>query len=350
MRVVPPLEITAALLTSSTATEPWAPAAYDAGTTYALGDIRAVAADFTIYESLAAGNLGNTPNISPTWWRVLGPTETAYAGGTTYALGDTVSSGHRVYESLQAGNTGNTPLISPTWWLDVGATNKWRSIDLERNSATVFASPLTIVITPGARINSCALLGVVADDVTISMTSVIGGGTVYSYTEDLSTREVFDWYDYFFEPFSTRESVVRFDLPPYTDGILTISLTRSSGNVSLGALVIGTYVYLGEAQYNATSDTLNFSTVTRDEFGNSTLVPRRNVPRTNQVVMVAKSRVNKVRAVRDDLNATPALWSALDDSTDGYADALLILGIYKQFSIDVDYPELAAINLELEEI
>ena len=63
MRVIPPLTITAAMLTSSSATEPWAPSAYAGGTTYAFGDVVSVAADFTIYESLAAGNVGNTPNI-----------------------------------------------------------------------------------------------------------------------------------------------------------------------------------------------------------------------------------------------------------------------------------------------
>src|SRR3989304_3030512 len=136
MRVIPPLTITAAMLTSSSATEPWAPSAYAGGTTYAFGDVVSVAADFTIYESLAAGNVGNTPNISPTWWRVVGPTETAYNAATTYAIGDTVSYVHRLYESLAATNIGNTPVISPTWWLDVGATNRWRMIDVQRNTAT----------------------------------------------------------------------------------------------------------------------------------------------------------------------------------------------------------------------
>ena len=350
MRVIPPLTITAAMLTSSSATEPWAPSAYAGGTTYAFGDVVSVAADFTIYESLAAGNVGNTPNISPTWWRVVGPTETAYNAATTYAIGDTVSYVHRLYESLAATNIGNTPLISPTWWLDVGATNRWRMIDVQRNTATVFASPFVIVLTPGERVNSASVFGVVGDNVTISMSSVLGGGTVYTYTEDLSTREVFDWYDYFFEPFSTRESVIRFDLPPYTDAIITITITRTSGNVQCGSVVLGTYVYIGAAQYDAESDVLNFSTVERDDFGNSILVPRRNVPKTNQTVFLDKARVNKVRALRDDLNATPAVWSALDDATDEYAEALLILGVAKKFSINVAYPEHALISLELEEV
>ena len=109
MRATLPVLITTAKLTSSTVAEPFAPSAYNSGTTYALGDIVSVAADFVIYESLAASNIANTPKTSPLWWRKIGVTETAYSTGTTYALGDTCSANHRVYESLQASNT-NKPL------------------------------------------------------------------------------------------------------------------------------------------------------------------------------------------------------------------------------------------------
>lgn len=307
MRVIPPLTITDAILTSSGVTEP-------------------------------------------------GTGETAWSGAATYALGDTVSvisaNSHKVYESLQAGNNGHTPVggTADLWWLDIGSTNRWKMFDLLRNTQSVKASPLTVVLTPGARINSIALLGLVADAVSISITSALYGGTVYTYTEDLSTREVFDWYDYFFEPFSTRESVIRFDIPPYSDAIITITLTRTSGNVSCGACVLGNYVDIGAAQYSAESDVLNFSSVTRDEFGDSTMVQRRNVPKTTQTLMLEKTRVNKVRAVRDDLNAVPAVWSGLDDTTDDYAEALIILGFYRRFSINIALPEVATVNLELEEV
>lgn len=282
-----------------------------------------------------------------------GTGETAWNSGTAYVIGDTVSiistDSHKTYEAIQAG-TNKPPATEPTYWLYTGYTNRWKMFDLERNNATVRASPLTIVMSPGARTNSIALLGLVADSVTISVTSVLGGGTVYSYTEDLSTREVFDWYSYFFEPFSTRASVIRFNLPPYSDAIITVTITRTSGNVSCGACVLGNFVNMGATQYSAESDVLNFSTVTRDEFGNSTLIPRRNVPKTRQTTWLPKAQVNKVRAIRDDLNAVVALWSGLDDSTDSYAEALEILGFYKIFTINIAQPEVAIITLELEEV
>lgn len=303
MRVIPPLTITDGILTSSTAAEPWTG-------------------------------------------------ETAYNAATTYALGDTCSvigaNSHHVYTSLQAGNVGHAPAANPAWWFDNGPTNRWKMFDLLRNTQTVSASPLTVVLTPGVRVNSLALLGMVADSVTITMTS--GGVTVYTHTQNLSTRNVVDWYTYFFESFGTVPSLVLFDLPPYSNVVITVTLTIGSGNVSCGSLVIGNNEYIGAVQYNPKSDALNFSSVTRDTFGNATLIQRRSVPKTSQKLIVDKELVNRILVLRDSLNASPAVWAALDDPTEGYFEALFVLGFYRAFSIDIDRPNNAMINLELEEI
>ncbi|MDP3876021.1 MAG: hypothetical protein Q8Q50_03480 [Methylobacter sp.] len=305
MRVIPPLEITAGRFTSSTIAEP------DAG-------------------------------------------ETAWNAATSYTVGDIAirTTTHRKYQNLIAGVDATNPESAPTRWLDVGPTNKWAMFDTIRNSATIKATTVTVVLTPGVRVDAVALLGVVANSAVISMTSVTGGGTVYnSGTINLNTREVLDWYDYFFKAFSTQPSIALFDLPPYSDGIITITLNATSGNVECGACVIGSQFYLGGVQYEAENDVLNFSSVTRDfAGGTATMVQRRNVPKTIQSIWADKSRVNAIRDLRDSLNAMPAVWSGLYDDTDQYFEALLILGFYKKFSINLRYPQHAIISLELEEI
>ena|SRR3990167_2900010 len=350
MRVIPPLEINTARFTSSTASEPLSPSAYAGGTTYVVGNIVYVTADHLIYQSLVSSNLGNTPSVSPSYWSIVGYIETAYNAGTTYALDDTISYNHRIYQSIQASNLAHQPDTSSTWWEDVGATNKYRCFDILRNTGTVQASPLTIVLTPGLRINSVALLGVIADSIAVSMTSVAGGGTVYNETFNLSTRFIGDWYDYFFAEFTFKTAAVVFELPPYSDGIVTVSLTRATGNITLGSLVIGSFVDLGKAQYNAESDALNFSTIERDNFGNSVLIPRRTIPKTVQQVRAEAGNTNKIRDVRDALNAVPAIWSGLDDNDADFFEALLILGIYKRFTIDLATPSKVISTIELEEV
>ena len=178
--------------------------------------------------------------------------------------------------------------------------------DLLRNSATSQASPLTTVLTPGVRCDSLAVLGGNADSITATVT--VGGTTVFTRTTSMLDRQTLGWYDYFFKPLTTRPSLVIFDLPPYINAVITITQTKATGNVVCGACVIGSYVYLGGTEYNASSDVLNFSSVTRDAFGNAKLVQRRNVPKTNQTLFLDKSAVDVARAARTALNATPAVW------------------------------------------
>lgn len=305
MNVIPPIEITDARLTSSTIAEPDADetAWSGASVAYVVGDRRIRATTHRVYECVAA----HTSTASP------------------------------------------VPENNAAQWLEIGPTNKWAMFDTLRNTASVKAGSITTVITPGRRVDALALLGLVADSVTVSMTS--DAVEVYSRTENLIYREVADWYDYFFAAFRAKPSLALFDLPPYTGGVITVALSAATGDVECGACVVGAAEFIGDVQYEAESDVLNFSTVNRDSFGGiSAIVQRRNVPKTIQSIFVEKARVNRVRVLRDDLAATPAVWAGLSNSSDGYFEAVLILGFYKRFLISLRHTEHAVISLELEEI
>lgn len=384
MRVIPPLQINELMLTSSTASEPGVgEAAWASGTTYALGD-KVILGTLTSTVTITIASPGvvswasnGLPDGTPVYLTTTGALPTGLSASTIYYVVNRASgtfqlsatldgapivttgsqSGthtayaavHRRYESVAGSNTGNPPAIDDgTKWIDAGPTNKWAMFDLLRNTATSQASPLTVVITPGERVDSLALVGLVADSVTVTVT--VSAVEKYSHTEDLSTREVLNWYDYFFAPFSSKSAIALFDLPPYTTGVITVTLTRSTGYVECGGLVLGLSTYLGRTLHDAENVALNFSSVTRDDYGNSQLVQRRTVPKTTQRVRCSKSQVNKVIAAREALNATPALWSGLDDSDSGYFEALLILGFYRTFTVTMDQPNEALVVLELEEV
>jgi len=362
MRVTIPVDINPNQLISSSATEIHNPPAYVAGTTYDFGSIIKVAADYKIYESLFPNNAGHQPSTSPIWWRVVGPTEDAWAVGTTYALGATVSYNRRCYESLAAGNVGNTPPLYPEIqtekWFDVGPTNKWASFDLNSNTQTVTASPLVIVFRPGERANTLGVTGMKANSIQVSATSATGGGQVYPNSStasdtgvfDLNTREVRDGYDYAFEPFSTIPSNVIFDLPPFSDIEITITISSTSGNVKCGSIVAGTYIYIGKVLQRATADSLNFSTVERDIYGTATLVPRPAKPKTKQTLLLPSSRLNKVMAAKKSLDAKPALWTGMDDPTSDWFEMLQVLGIWNEFTFGAETHDMVEITLGLEEI
>lgn len=268
----------------------------------------------------------------------------AYAAGTTYAAGNKVirTSTHRIYESLQAGNTGNTPETSPTWWLDIAPTNRWAMFDNVIGTATTLASPLTVVIHPGA-VNSIALLELVGTSVTVSMTSVTGGGSVYSTTISLEGSAPADYYEYFFDPFIQRQSVVLTDLPAYTDGIITVSLTGTT--VSMGLLSVGLSTNLGDAQYGATAGITDYSLKTTDSFGNTTLTQRSWAKRPTFKLWLDKGSMSWVFRKLSDLRATPCVWVGTDDPE---LDPLTVFGFFKDFQMEVAYPTVCLCSLEIE--
>lgn len=371
MKVIPPIPITVPQITS---TVPESTAVnYSHATVYTQGQRCGVSrgTEQTVFEFLQASGSGHdisyTPEMGweydPLWWKNVGIVYSLWDNMITYGVDDIVSKIEQtssymgatviyireLYQSLTSGNLGNATTDETKWAL-IGPTNRMAMFDLERNTKTSQPETMSVTFSPGQRCNSLGLAGMVANSYALTVTSVTGGGTVYSSSGSLNGRDTLTWSDYFFGEFITQESLVFFDIPPFKDNIFTLTLTADTGNAEIGACVVGNYVYLGDTQYTAVSDVVNYSTISRDTFGEATLIPRRNVPKTTQQVWCDKTRVNIVRRLRETLNAKPALWYGIDDGMDGYFESLSILGIYKNFSISLDMPETAIINLELEEI
>lgn len=281
-----------------------------------------------------------------------GTGEVVWNAANNYTQGQVVirTTTHRKYENVIPGVDSGLPENTPTRWLDVGPTNKWAMFDQNRNMATTNPGSMTVTISPGKRINSIGLLGVQANSVTITMK--VGSTIIYGpVTRNMNGRLTTTWSEYFFGEFAYVPTLLLLDLPPAANATVTVQFDNPSNTVACSGIILGSKVYLGKIQYNAKSDSLNFSKIERDEFGNSLLIRRRTIPKTSQSLWVEKTNVNNVRKVRETLNAVPALWSGLDDNTDDdYSEALLIFGIYKQFEIDIGYPSVATVNLELEEL
>lgn len=269
--------------------------------------------------------------------------EVAWNSATNYTTGTRVvrTTTHRIYERLSPGGTDAViPESAPTKWLDLGPTNRWAMFDLYRSTASTFSTSCTLVITPGVRTSSLAILGKSLGVITVNITS--SSVNIYSKTSNPSDRGVEVFSDNY------QDNLVLLDLPLVRDSIITITSTVTSGSIS--TVLLGTNVFLGKTKKGHTNDSLNFSTIDRDIFGNSILVARRSVPKTQQSLLVKKSNVNNVLAVREMLNARPALWMGLDNQTEGYFKSLLILGIYKELTLSLDYPDYANCTLELEEL
>jgi len=355
MQVIPPIEITDARLTSSTVPEAVA-ATYSGATTYAAGDLAGAAPTYgspqTVWRSLQSGNTGNA-QTEGVWWTNAGIVYPVYTGDSC-SIGAIVTdlATHSLYESLVDTNTFalNDVANDIKKWKYIGKTNRFRMFDYSRNQKTSAPGSITVALAPAKRINSIALSGMVANSYELTVTSVGGGGEVYSDSGSLNTRITTTWSDYFFGEFGTIPSLVYFDVPPFTDCIVTLTLTATSGNAQIGAIGVGTFIYVGETEQSTSEDILNFSTVDRDLDGNAILKPLRNVPKSRQTVLCEKNNLNKVRKLRNELNAASAFWYGLDDAAHAYFEAVSILGFYRGFEINTDFPDQAIINIEIEEV
>jgi hypothetical protein len=217
-------------------------------------------------------------------------------------------------------------------------------------STVTTASDIVVTLNPLKRFNSIALLqmtGVQSIDISVARNS--SPTVVYSATIFLE-QDFTGWYDYFFGTLVYKNAYILFDLPPYIDLKPTITFHCAVGG-GVGAIVLGKYTYIGDVQNNPSISAQNYSTITRDTFGNSTLIVRRNVPKTSQTLFVSPQFVDGIKQIRTDLNAIPAVWSGMEaDSTNANFNSLLIMGFYTNLNIVADSSIGATIELELEEI
>jgi len=254
---------------------------------------------------------------------------------------------HRNYESLVASNVGNPPpTTSGTKWLDLGPTKRWAPFDYLRETGATDTGPMVYQITPGERVDSIGLMGMIADSVSVVVT--VSGVPVYTYAETLSTRSSAGWRHYFFNPFTYKADLGLFDLPPYTNAVITVTLTRTSGAPTLGGLFLGRSIYLGRTLYGANAAARNFSSFDRSFAGDAQFVRRRSVPVKQFSARVSKDNSSNVLALQEQLNAVPCLWSGLDDPRHPYFQPLFVFGVFQKLDLTMDREGEALLIGEVE--
>jgi hypothetical protein len=293
MRVIRPIEITPSKILSTTATETYAD--WDAGTTYAEGDIR-------VYEQ-------------------------------------------SLYESLQGGNTGEQPDISPTFWLRIGPSNKWAMFDTEVNTQTTGADPLVVEIQPGKSFTSASFVNVDATNINVKVYDSNTNTLVFEENINLDDTIIADWFEYFFEDYDIRTDAYIENLPPYNSGVIEVSFTGGIGSTKVGGMLIGTTYEIGYTQYGLNYGIRDYSVKETDEFGVTTFVKRNYSKRMEPTVMVENTRLNQVSKTLENLRATPTVWIG---TTDSRFQGSIVYGFLRDYNIEINYPTSSLVRLEIE--
>lgn len=261
---------------------------------------------------------------------------------------------HLVYRRITAGTTATAPEADADNWKAIRPTNKWAMFDhLRSTQTTVNGGPITVVLQPGQRADSLGLLNLVGSRAVIQ---VHQGDTLVTEREhSLIQMTAGSWYEYFTGTPEQRANVVVWDLPPFRDAKITVTIEPVSGVASCGRLSLGMGVVVGEVEWEPENDALNFSRIEREFDGSLTpevtLIARRSVPKATMRVRIDAANVPRMVKLRDQLNAVPALWAGWTRYPESpYADAFLLYGIYRRFPIRPDNKLYASADLELEEM
>ena len=277
----------------------------------------------------------------------------AWAAATAYAkdeLCHRVATG-RVYRRITAGTSATPPESDPALWRDLRPVNRYAMFDdLRSTRSEVLAGPLTVSVEPGARFDSLALLGMRGQSVTVTTTT---GAASTARTFPLFGRQVASWYQFFTRPFVQRESLVLWDLAAWRNTTLTVDvqpLAGPSGAAGCGVLALGRGEVLGELMWDFEADALNFSETEREFDGSLVLLRRRAVPKLTIRVRVDAAMTDAVLALRDQLNAVPALWDGFTRYPGSpYAQSARVYGIWRRFSVRPENKKYAIADIELEE-
>ena len=268
-----------------------------------------------------------------------------WGGATPYTIGDRRIYGHVIYEALTS-NANKQPDTNPLDWLNVGATNRWKMFDAKVGTQSTATTSMTVVITPGSA-NAVALVNVDAAYADIVMTDPLAG-VVYSRTIRLSsTITSSDWYSYFTDPITARTVFTVTNLPLYPNASISITVRKEIGEtVALGSLVVGMVRQWGirpSILTGATTGIQDYSRKERDQFGNFLIVERAFAKRARWGIILTHREIDAFQSRMAAIRAKPAVFIGSDR-----LDSTVIYGFYRDFSVVISSSRHAECSIELE--
>lgn len=264
--------------------------------------------------------------------------------GSAYAVGDKVIRGHKIYEALVAhtGADPETDTSDPPKWLDLGADNRWRMFDDKVGSLTEQTGSIAVELQPGEAINALALFNLLGRSLSVTLTDSTEG-VVYQRDLSLVDAGVGDWYEWFFAPIGRQSDAVLTDLPAYVGASLSVTVENSTETATCGHLVMGRQADIGVALYGTSVGITDYSRKEADAFGNALVVERAFSKRAEFDVAVDTPRVSSVQRLLAAIRSRPVVWIGAQ----GY-ESTVLFGYYRDFSISISGPSVSDATITVE--
>lgn len=275
----------------------------------------------------------DVPESSYPAWNIL----------TTYALGARVhlASTHKVYESAAAGNLGNDPTASPLW-VEVGPTNRWALFDKSNSTQTAQANSFYYRLAPTGAYNVVALLGGVG---LLHMRARVTHSTLGSLmdrTLDLTSLPAqAGWWEWFYGE-RRGPSLALVDVPGVLGSELRIDVTGTTA-LAAGVLVFGQAKEVGLlVRQGARLGIQDYSRKETNAFGDTVLVQRAFAKRASFDIPIKAELVDESITYLTSIRSTPCLFIA------PRYESGVIYGFYKEFDVNIAYASVSECSLQVE--
>ena len=271
----------------------------------------------------------------------------AWAVGTTYADGDrvivTTPNIHTIYESAQGSNVGNDPTTDDgTWWTVVSSTNRWKMFNNVIQEQTIQTDGIDVTLEQAQVVTALSAVNVDCQSIDVIMTDPIEGEIYNQNYPMVSYSGITNWYDYFFLAIERKSELVVIGLPPYASASINV-VFNGSGDVKVGALVLGTALTIGDSQYGASFGIIDYSTKSVDAQGRTSIVEGTYSDEADIDVVIETGRFAQVKKILTDLRNTPTVWVASEE-----AEGTLIYGYYREFNVLYSGPTVSMCTLSIE--
>lgn len=324
---------------------------YDGLTSYSIGD--QVWYSGKNYRSRVNGNLGNTPDSSPTEWSDEGEVDFgADEWDNTISYGEStdqnpvhVTRSNKVFESAIASNLNNDPLANDGNWTEVGYTNNLKAFDGFISDGAQGKTSIVWEINLPSRIDQVALIRPIGSNVKITMTNT-SDGVVYPETSFPIVRNSRGGlYNYFFSPIRRVGSVIK-EMPPYSlNTVLRVEIIAAEGaEVGVGQILIGFSRRLASVLSGTGVGITSYSKKDRDAFNRAIITSR---PFSNRVafkLVLDQSEVDEVNEILAERESLATLYFMKDG--DGFGT--VVYGYFKDFFISHNDPPTSTWTLDIE--
>ena len=268
----------------------------------------------------------------------------AWLSGTSYNANDMVIYNHKIYERVIAGSGTTTPDIDQVNWLYISYTNRYRMFDNILYSVSSRVGGIHFTLTPNQVVESITLLNLNAYSVRVVVTDP-SFGVIYDQTKLLtSVSDVVDYYTYFSSPVVAKQNTAIFtDLPISPTGTIDVYIESGSSLVSVGEVVYGVKKAIGRTNYGTAIGIKSYSRKETDEFGNITVVKRKNSKYAEYDIDIDNYMLSDVQRFFSDIDSIPCVFIGNETM-----DELIVYGFYSDFKATISYPTHSKCTLRVE--